>query len=300
MAETWGIIESRILRSRKFRPLTVNAKWLYCSLHFSPHRNATGVYTLPLVILADDLNMTPDETRVALAEVVGAGLVQYDYDESVVRVLNWERRNAPSGPQEAIGLMSKNFDTASVSPILIAAFMSFTHHILNVALGTSKGGDGWKITDIRSKMERMIFSRLEGFARHETAAFIEAVNLFDKSIFDEVFDRLWELLNQKDRRAFDTLSDTLSIPSSITMLYKEQEQEQRTETKIREQEQDQRTENREATSVKTSTGANADTPPLPSPRKSGSGGALQKGQGAAMEHMKKIGTYDEIKKDNGL
>lgn len=235
MSEPWGIINGGLWRSRRFRPLPPEAKVLYVYLHTSQLRTAIGIYRLPLLIAADDTGLDPARVEGWMRQLCDAGLADFDPAESLVRVRKWELRNAPQGPQEAIGRMLQGFDRIATSPIVLAGFVTFAHEVLHRAAGTHKAGEGWKNSDVRAKMEDMIFHRLTQFQRLDPVILAAAFCIADIDPADTVFHTIWDRVSPErlDPAEVDRVSDTVwhtpphtrRIPTPI----------QRTQTKTRDQ-----------------------------------------------------------------
>jgi len=261
MADPWGGISSTVYRSKKFRPLSDFDRTVYFYVHTCPHRNAVGLYRLPLLWMADDLDRPPEMCKAAIEKLSNVGLVDYDQDDALIRVRNWEKLNAADGPQEAIGRMLRHFDSAPDHLFTTAAFLTFTQHVLHRALGTAKGGDGWNRTDARTKMEDMIFHRLTAMYLREPKEFAEAMihaNLFGD---DKVFESLWH-----------RVSDTQSIPYDIPTRYTDTDldKDKHTDTD-RHRDTDTHTHTDRADPKKRAVGENPPTLPPPKGRRSGGG-----------------------------
>lgn len=208
MADPFGVMGSTVWRSRRFRPLADPARTLYFYLHANPHRNAIGLYRLPLVWIADDIAREVDYCRDAMADLVSAGLADFDATEALVRVRNWEFKNAPQGPQEAVGRMLKGFDEAPRHDYTGAAFLCFARDVAHRARGTRKAGDGWKESDFRSRMEQMIADRLLALHRDDPHSLARAFMLAAVDPADVAFESLWH-----------RVSDTGTIPEGYPMVY---------------------------------------------------------------------------------
>ena len=132
MADTFGVVVGSVWRSRSVRKLDRLAKLTYLYLHINPHRHSLGLYSLPIMFAADDMNESPQDVRDAITDITEQGLADYDTDESLLRVCNWELMNAPQGPQEAIGRVYK-FDKAPRNAFTYDAFLSFMREVLQRA-----------------------------------------------------------------------------------------------------------------------------------------------------------------------
>ena len=239
MADPFGVIDGSIWRSRKFRPRSPIEKLVYLYLHASPHRNAIGLYRLPVIFAADDLDTAPDTVRQAMASLTECGLIDYDEDEPLVRIRNWELRNAPENPQTAINRIYKGYDKSPKHRFTFAAFLNFA-----VEINLRAERNQWKQSDSRIKMEELIFRRAEQWYQEFPHEFAAAFPIAGVPPEHRLFDRVW-----------DRVSHTQPIPAQYPMAYKEQRtenREQRTETQNRDtdhgsENREQRTENRAKT-----------------------------------------------------
>lgn len=206
MSDPWGAIGSEVWRSRKFRPLPDLARIAYIYVHACPHRTPIGLFRLPIPFIADDLDRGAEECRAAISQLAQVRLIEYDADEALIWIRNWEARNAPDGPLEAIGRMSRNYDKAPDHDLTVAAFLTFTKDIMDRASGLAKGGDGWKTSDARLKMEDMIFHRLTAFWRRDPLRVRRGFEIANVDPGDRVFESLWY-------RVSDTQSAPFGIPT---------------------------------------------------------------------------------------
>jgi hypothetical protein len=250
VSDPWGVISASIWRSKKFRPLNPIDRLIYLYAHTSPHRNQLGLYRLPIVFVADDLDLPPDQCRQSLDNLATAQLIDYDPDEALIRIRNWELKNAVSGPQEAIGRITSAFDESPDHVFTRAAFLVFACDILNRALGTAKGGDGWKKSDVRAKMEDMIFHRLINQWQADEAQMIAAFHLSGVNAADRVFDSLWH-----------RVSDTQTIPYALGMAYTEHKHRLRTQTQTQNTEHRSRNTEHGTLNVALSASEALDAPP---------------------------------------
>lgn len=76
---------------RKIRKAGPNALLVAMYLLTTPHSNGLGLYYMPVMYIAHDLNLGVDETRAALDGCINAGFCAYDYDADVVWVFNMAR-----------------------------------------------------------------------------------------------------------------------------------------------------------------------------------------------------------------
>ena len=206
MADTFGVVAGSVWRSRSVRKLDRLAKLTYLYLHINPHRNSLGLYSLPIMFAADDMNESPQDVRDAITDITEQGLADYDTDESLLRVCNWELMNAPQGPQEAIGRVYK-FDKAPRHSFTYAAFLSFMREVLLRAERNQ-----WK-DDFRAKLEELMFRRAEQWFMNYPSRFMRGFELAGIAPRDPIFDRLWESVSYKDNIPTEYPIETKTIDS---------------------------------------------------------------------------------------
>lgn len=76
---------------RALRRAGPNALLVAMYLLTTPHSNGLGLYYMPVMYIAHDLNLGVDETKSALEGCINAGFCAYDYDADVVWVYNMAR-----------------------------------------------------------------------------------------------------------------------------------------------------------------------------------------------------------------
>lgn len=76
---------------RKIRKAGPSALLVAMYLLTTPHSNGLGLYYMPVMYIAHDLNLGVDETKAALDGCINAGFCAYDYDADVVWVFNMAR-----------------------------------------------------------------------------------------------------------------------------------------------------------------------------------------------------------------
>lgn len=76
---------------RELRKAGPNALLVAMYLLTTPHSNGLGLYHIPIMYMAHDINLGIDETKEALKSCINAGFCAYDYDADVVWVYNMAR-----------------------------------------------------------------------------------------------------------------------------------------------------------------------------------------------------------------
>lgn len=214
MADTFGVVAGSVWRSR-MRKLDRLGKLTYLYLHINPHRNSLGLYSLPIMFAADDMDETPDDVKKAIGQIADLGLADYDFDESLVRVRNWELLNAPQGPQDAIGRVYK-FDKAPRHAFTFAAFLGCMREVMLRAKRNEWSDD----KGIRTKMESLFYKRAEQWFMDYPDLFIRGFSLAGIAPQDSVFARSWEQVSYRDnipsQYPIDTKTQTKTLSKTQT------------------------------------------------------------------------------------
>jgi len=92
------------LDSRKMRALTHAEKWAYVSVHLTRLSSFTGVFNYPLVMWARDADLTGDELDDSIERLVEVGLIEWDTEDEVVRIVGFHRQRPPENASRSIGL----------------------------------------------------------------------------------------------------------------------------------------------------------------------------------------------------
>lgn len=101
-------VSPSIWRSRKFRSLPdIYAKHAYLYLLICPHGNAAGCFDFVPGYAAADLEWSEDVFRKALDSLEKAYLVEVDWEENTILIVNWETFNQPTNAKHAQGILSE-------------------------------------------------------------------------------------------------------------------------------------------------------------------------------------------------
>jgi hypothetical protein len=93
-------VSRTLWRSRKFRSLGSNgARLLYLYLITCPHGNSAGCFALPVMYACADLGIDEASFRKGIDALTNAGLIDWDEDEEIVRIVGWFRFNVPHNPR---------------------------------------------------------------------------------------------------------------------------------------------------------------------------------------------------------
>ena len=98
----------RVWKSRKFWKLPDDATrlaYLYCIT--SQHVNSAGCYDLSTMTGAGDLKWSEEDFRYRIEKVAEVGLIEWDRDESTIRITNWFTFNEPNNPKHAMGILAQ-------------------------------------------------------------------------------------------------------------------------------------------------------------------------------------------------
>jgi hypothetical protein len=91
-------VAAAIWSSKRFRALTDNARLLLVYYLTSPHQNSAGCFALPDLYASCDINWPLERYLAARADLIGAGLVQFDEASGEILIVGWFRHCAPQNP----------------------------------------------------------------------------------------------------------------------------------------------------------------------------------------------------------
>lgn len=121
-------IRTTIWRSRRFRALsTDDARLFYFYLHTCPHANSLGCFVLPEGYAMADLGWSADRVREAIDSLSEAGLIAFNRDENVVRIVGFLRQDAPTNEKHVRGIL-KMADGVPDCPEKLAAFQELAEN----------------------------------------------------------------------------------------------------------------------------------------------------------------------------
>lgn len=94
MAGRWfAQIDCSLLQSKKFTDLSGAApKFAYICVHLSVFGNYSGIYQYPISAFAHDVGVNEIELKAIILELTNSQLIEYDYDEEIVRIVGWHRQ----------------------------------------------------------------------------------------------------------------------------------------------------------------------------------------------------------------
>ena len=109
-ARTFAQINCSILRSRKLRGLGHAERWAYLCTHLTPQAGFTGIFHYPIALWAADAGIDEGKLGQAISRLTDAGLIEWDADEELVRVIGVHRQRPPENASRAIGLIQDFID----------------------------------------------------------------------------------------------------------------------------------------------------------------------------------------------
>jgi hypothetical protein len=105
MSREYSKVSPRLWQSGRFSTLpSDDAKLAFLYLLTSEHQNSAGCYRLPDGYATADLRWTLDRYRKARDQLVKAGMIRFDQNESVVMIERWVRHNPPMSEDHLIGI----------------------------------------------------------------------------------------------------------------------------------------------------------------------------------------------------
>lgn len=93
-------IHSQIWNDEKFIKLTPSQQRLFFYLLTCPHGNILGLYVLKEGYACEDLKSFPKDFRKDLAKLIEMGLIEYDFNVSVVFIKNFLKHNPITNPNQ--------------------------------------------------------------------------------------------------------------------------------------------------------------------------------------------------------
>src|SRR5262245_35911185 len=104
MTREFTKVSPRLWQSPRFRELQSDAKLVFVYLLTSEHQNSAGCYRLPDGYATADLRWPHDRYRSARDQLVKAGMIKFDPEESVVLIERWFDHNPPMSVSHLIGV----------------------------------------------------------------------------------------------------------------------------------------------------------------------------------------------------
>lgn len=208
-------VSPTVWQSKKFKPLPEDNKVFYFYCLSSPHATSAGYYKIHIGYMMADLEWEKDKILSSISALKKAGLIDYDFDESIIIIDNWFNFNPPTNPNHA----NKIF-----SDILSIGFNKFKHECL-LRFSACLKAKGWTLNnENKEELRKALESLSEALPKHsptrpdqtetrpdgdgdQTRLPVEkttmekkalAVDIFkmpDQTIlnFDQLFERFWNL-----------------------------------------------------------------------------------------------------------
>lgn len=109
-------VSPSIWRSRKFRGLPNDkARLAYLYVLTCPHGNSAGCFDLHPMYAAADLHWEEMTFVEALQSLEKASLIEMDWAENTLLIVNWETFNEPTNPRHAQGILAQLLQASSDS-----------------------------------------------------------------------------------------------------------------------------------------------------------------------------------------
>lgn len=107
-ARPYAQIDCSLTGSRKIRGLNSHkARWAYICAHLSDFASYSGVFTYPRHMWAHDAQLTPAALDDAIADLVDAGLIEFDDGDDFVRIVGWlHKRSGPENRNRVVSVIS--------------------------------------------------------------------------------------------------------------------------------------------------------------------------------------------------
>lgn len=111
----FGSISSRIWKSKKFSNLKSDtSKLFYIYAHTCQHGNAVGCYYLPPIYAVGDLKKTEADINSAIEECEKENLIDFDWDENIIRIKNFFTFNSIDNDKHALGAIRQGLDLPDI------------------------------------------------------------------------------------------------------------------------------------------------------------------------------------------
>ena len=98
--------------------LSPNAKLLLIYLMTNRHRNMAGLYRLPKIYVADDLQLPEQVAAAAWGELLNAEMISYDEQKRLVLVRDFMKHNPLDSPKQVTGAIKKIIELPK-SPLML-------------------------------------------------------------------------------------------------------------------------------------------------------------------------------------
>lgn len=101
---SYAQINCSLLRSKKLAELTDHKhNWAYISAHLTEFCTFNGMFRYPQVVWGVDSRLGAVELTEAICELCRVGLIEYDFDEEIVRITSWfHKKNCPDNASRMI------------------------------------------------------------------------------------------------------------------------------------------------------------------------------------------------------
>ena len=140
-ARTFAQINTTLLRSKKIRECSHSERWAYLCAHLTPLGSFTGLFEYPLALWARDAGLTIDDTKAAIHWLVEVGLIEFDHDEEIVRIVGFHRQRPPANASQVI---SQTGDLFSIAEESEAREMMRLRCIAEFAVAAIQRAQQWK------------------------------------------------------------------------------------------------------------------------------------------------------------
>jgi len=149
-------ISCTLTSSKKIRGLSSDgSRWAYICAHLSELGNYAGLFRYPVVIWASDVGKTIDEMKTYIVELEAAGLIEYDFDEEIIRIVSWfHKKNAPENASRVTSL-SRDYNEREIDNTGI-----FLRSLSEFVVGSSKRAIYWsdeENSNARTRGDRVKF-----------------------------------------------------------------------------------------------------------------------------------------------
>lgn len=118
-------VSPSVWRSKKFRAIKDHeAQRVYLYLLTCPHGSSIGCFDIDPNYAAADLEINSEQFRTCIETLSNALLIEFDWDDNTVLLVNWESYNEPANINHAKGMIAQ-FKQASSEMLKAKCFKAF-------------------------------------------------------------------------------------------------------------------------------------------------------------------------------
>ncbi|MEM6890760.1 MAG: hypothetical protein AAF636_21895 [Pseudomonadota bacterium] len=185
-------INASLLRSRKLAKCNHQERWAYMCAHLTVQGNFLGLFRYPTVLWQIEADLDADELSAAISKLVSVGLIDFDHDEEIVRIISFLSQRPPENASRVIShandLLEFEADTEASESMLLGTSAE-------LCVAAVKRAQDWKPdTKELPKLREILGQFMRRMLLDHGDVFSIAVNRKAKSSGDAVKGELHSLL----------------------------------------------------------------------------------------------------------